>query len=219
MRVLFIAFVLGLGSINPAVAQCSLSVGANYGPGALVLDSLYDNTFTFTTFRFYISNLQIQDSNQRLIYTHTKKHLLIDLRKPKTQHIILPDTTLRPSGGYTLKLGIGIDSTTNSLGAMAGDLDPVSGMYWTWQSGYINVKLEGTRKVGEAIEKFEFHLGGYAAPYNSYRMVQLPYGTAITVQLDRLMKQLNGSQNHIMSPSKATLIFMDDLAANTSTSF
>ena len=42
-----------------------------------------------------------------------------------------------------LKFQLGIDSLTNVSGAMGGDLDPTKGMYWTWQSGYINMKIEG----------------------------------------------------------------------------
>ena len=58
----------------------------------------------------------------------------------------------------------------NTSGAHSGALDPSNGMFWSWQSGYINFKIEGlspscvTRK-----NKFQFHIGGYQAPHNTLR--------------------------------------------------
>ena len=69
---------------------------------------------------------------------------------------------------------LGVDETYNTSGANAGDLDPVNGMFWSWQSGYINFKIEGvspsciTRK-----NKFQFHIGGYKAPYQTIRELDI----------------------------------------------
>jgi hypothetical protein len=71
---------------------------------------------------------------------------------------------------------------------MAGDLDPIKGMYWAWQSGYINMKIEGkssscrTRK-----NEFQFHIGGYLSPYYAMRKVALTYdkkATEINIGID-----------------------------------
>jgi len=46
-----------------------------------------------------------------------------------------------------------VDSLANVSGAMSNDLDATKGMYWSWQSGFINLKIEGksasckTRKI------------------------------------------------------------------------
>ena len=73
-----------------------------------------------------------------------------------------------------LAFDIGIDSITNVSGAMGGDLDPTKGMYWTWQSGYINFKLEGTSPDCPARKnEFQFHLGGYAYPNASVQKIAL----------------------------------------------
>ena len=48
-------------------------------------------------------------------------------------------------------------------------------MYWAWNSGYINFKLEGTSSQStEKNKSFEFHLGGYLAPYQTIQTVNLP---------------------------------------------
>jgi hypothetical protein len=59
----------------------------------------------------------------------------------------------------------GVDSLTHVSGVMRGDLDPLLGMYWAWQSGYICAKLEGTfiSELG-VIKRFTFHFGGYRYP-------------------------------------------------------
>jgi hypothetical protein len=69
----------------------------------------------------------------------------------------------------TLKFGIGIDSTLHVKGIQSGVLDPIHGMYWTWQSGYINFKLEGQIKVQQQWQNFQFHIGGYRSPYNCFQ--------------------------------------------------
>lgn len=74
-----------------------------------------------------------------------------------------------------LSFSIGIDSSTNVAGILDGALDPIKGMYWAWNSGYINFKLEGTSsKSTEKSKRFEFHLGGYLAPYQTIQTVHLP---------------------------------------------
>lgn len=105
-----------------------------------------------------------------------------------------------------LSLGIGVDSATHAAGAMEGALDPMHGMYWTWQSGYINMKLEGhsaacpTRKG-----KFQFHLGGYQAPNNTFQQVSFPLRgqqpAFIEIPLDAFFQHISLTEKHsIMSP-------------------
>jgi hypothetical protein len=43
-----------------------------------------------------------------------------------------------------IQFNLGLDSLTNVSGALGGDLDPTKGMYWTWQNGYVNFKLQGS---------------------------------------------------------------------------
>ena len=58
---------------------------------------------------------------------------------------------------------VGVDSNEILNGAMEGDLDPGKGMFWTWQSGYINLKLEYREEKKSKI----FHIGGYSGIQNS----------------------------------------------------
>lgn len=80
-----------------------------------------------------------------------------------------------PSGVYNLlTFNIGLDSVTNVSGALGGDLDPTLGMYWAWNTGYINAKLTGHSNVCQTLHHtFEFHIGGYMQPYVTVRKTSL----------------------------------------------
>lgn len=80
-----------------------------------------------------------------------------------------------PEGVYkSLNFAIGVDSLSSVSGALDADLDPAKGMYWAWNTGYIDAKLTGrckqckTRKNG-----FEYHIGGYSGPYKTIQKVKM----------------------------------------------
>jgi hypothetical protein len=96
-----------------------------------------------------------------------------------------------------LKCNLGIDSLTNEAGAMGGDLDPTKGMYWAWQSGYVNFKMEGKSPICPTWKhKFQLHLGGYLAPFNALQT------------LDFKVKNIDLKQQHtFMTPDENSVAF------------
>lgn len=166
-------------------------------------------------FRYYISNIKLS------------KHNIIAWQEANSEHLIDADDT----NSYAIKLSvpaqllfdqihfnIGIDSTTNMSGAMEGDLDPTKGMYWAWNSGYINFKLEGSSPAcNTPNKKYEFHIGGYSAPFSTLQQVNLSVAQSrsihIAVQLDQLFTGLDLSQQkNIMQPCKEAVEFSKKLA-------
>jgi hypothetical protein len=146
-----------------------------------------------------------------LVETVSKKYHLIDLENPETTSIKIVRTNSKASN--SISLNIGIDSLTNVAGALGEDLDPTKGMYWTWQSGYINLKLEGQSKICPSRNNlFNFHIGGYQYPYNSIQKLNffIKDSKRIVFHLD-ISKLLNGVQLNevyeIMSPGKKALNF------------
>jgi len=97
-------------------------------------------------------------------------------------------------------------------GALDGDLDPSKGMYWAWQSGYINMKIEGksssckTRK-----NQFFFHIGGYLQPNYAMQTIVLETNNInpeinIAVDLEALFSKIHLSEtNSIMIPGKKAM--------------
>ena len=86
-------------------------------------------------------------------------------------------------------------------------------MYWTWQSGYINFKLEGTSSLCPARKnKFYWHIGGYSPPYNTLRQVSLKTNGKVSIQLDKLFEEIDISEEYqVMSPSDGAVQIADKL--------
>jgi hypothetical protein len=83
---------------------------------------------------------------------------LIDLSLTKGHEAVVPDV---PVGEYTaLEVLMGVDSTLNFSGAQTGALDQANGMFWSWNSGYIMLKAEGSSPESSD-GSFAFHLGGF----------------------------------------------------------
>ena len=112
-------------------------------------------------------------------------------------------------------VNLGIDSITNVSGAMGGVLDPSLGMYWTWQSGYINAKLEGVFWKDGLGSEFQFHLGGYASPFNSYRKISLPeLSTTIILDLALFSEKVDFTTPSVMRPSELSNNLSDCLSSS-----
>lgn len=183
-----------------------LSFNARFGAQELK-ESLYypindKDSIAFEVFRFYISGIELWNGNN-LVWQEQNSYHLIDLFT-ETKQIMLSI----PEGlNYnSIVFCFGIDSSTNVSGAMGGDLDPTTGMYWTWQSGYINLKMEGkSNTCNTRNHTFQYHLGGYQYPYNTLQKIKLDlvHGSEIQVSLEvkELLKQLNlERQPELMSP-------------------
>jgi hypothetical protein len=172
-----------------------------------------NDTLTVETFRCYISNIQIQYVDQS-VFTQKNSYHLLDFDNPDSFKFYL--TKKNDKIISKVFFNIGIDSLTNTAGALAGDLDPTKGMYWAWQSGYINMKIEGksssckTRK-----NEFQFHIGGYLSPYYAMRKVALTYdkkATQINIGMDlyNFFANLNlAKTNSVMIPGTLAMELAD----------
>lgn len=165
-----------------------------------------EQNLTLETLRFYLSNFAfLQDG--KAVWQEAKSYHLVDAAAPSTYSLLL---TPPPGLAYdSISFCLGTDSLTNVSGAMEGDLDPTKGMYWAWNSGYINFKLEGNHPdCPTRNHAFQFHLGGYMPPHQTVQAVQLAADPAqpIAIALDvaALLEHLDLKEEHtIMSPSNA----------------
>jgi hypothetical protein len=191
-------------------ANTEITFQSSWEDVTMHLDSQYRNNnsewIQFSALKWYCSDLQVTFSNH-VRWQHTKRHLLLDFSEPETTKIIIPHAL--DLSVIEISFTIGIDSLTQSAGAIGDDLDPTNGMYWTWQSGYIHTKIEGNTSLSNHPKReFAMHLGGYRHPLNTVRQVTFPVRShlgniVITADLTSFIRGCNLNTNHhIMSPSK-----------------
>lgn len=170
------------------------------------------------TAKFYISNIRLLQ-NGKIVYSD-RKAFLLDASDTNTLFLNIQKNNASPFDAISFDLGI--DSITNVSGVLGGDLDPTKGMYWTWQSGYINCKLEGKNILCKSRNHaFQFHLGGYQSPNNCLQNITLPctYDSLlkIGINFEKVLAQINfAEQDHIMSPSTKAVLLSQQLAQSFS---
>ncbi|HTF05805.1 MAG TPA: MbnP family protein [Bacteroidia bacterium] len=138
-----------------------------------------NDTITFSRYKFYISNVVLTDDGGNT-YSVPESYFLIDASNTASQTITLNDV---PSEHYTsMSFLIGVDSTRNVSGAQTGALDPANGMFWTWSSGYIMAKMEGTSpQSSEQFHAVTYHIGGFSGANSGLRTVTIPLTTSANV--------------------------------------
>ncbi len=223
-HVLLCCILLTLPAV-PAVCQIT-------GRNMLVFQPVYDGApvqFTqayyplnrndsvrFESLKFYVSKIELLNKGI-LAYAEDNSFHLMDAASATTMLIKLNV----PEGVTytTIRFTLGIDSVTNVAGALGGDLDPTKGMYWTWQSGYINFKLEGSCSVSNARNhEFQYHIGGYRYPNSATQVVTLENVVArkclVQIDLGEFIRGIDmTTTDHIMAPSVEAVTLARKLAS------
>jgi hypothetical protein len=89
-----------------------------------------------------------------------------------------------PAGNYTdISYLIGVDSAANSTGTHTGDLDPSYGMYWTWNTGYVFVRLKGRHSAANNLYSFDIGGTDNAMPISHSLIAYKVRGTTVTASL------------------------------------
>ena len=169
------------------------------------------DTLEIDVLRFYISNIKFQYSDTTTFLEPNSYHL-IDIENPNSLRI-----PIAKNSGKTISkvsFSIGIDSLASVSGAMSGDLDPTKGMYWAWQSGFINMKIEGKSSSCKTRKNaFQFHIGGYMKPNYAIRTIELkPINSNLEINMDvaELFKSIKLAENNsIMIPGEKAMELAD----------
>jgi hypothetical protein len=186
---------------------------SNLTPGQVFSLTGTDST-SVTELRFYISSVALYSKGHEVWLEKNSFHL-VDITVPASLEIALSSEAGLAFDEIRFK--VGIDSVTNVSGALSGDLDPTKGMYWTWQSGYINLKIEGVSSLSKGRnQQFQFHLGGYQPPFSSIRNIELknitPGNIEIVFDAGLLLQSIDLQKtDHIMSPCKEAMAISDKL--------
>lgn len=207
------------------LTSCKKEVTENQEPGQLSIEfdnivgaqnlqlqtGTYTNSagelFTIDLLQYYISNIQLV-KNDGSIYTipQDSSYFLIKEAEAATHKVALNV----PAGEYAgLRFVLGVDSlrSTMDITKRTGVLDPAggmsNGMYWSWNSGYIFFKMEGSSPQAPADQngnkKFRYHIGGfggYSSPtINNIKNIALDLRVAGTAKV----KAGRGSNIHLFA--------------------
>jgi hypothetical protein len=190
VKVLCIMAVLAAAmSFKPVTKSKLIIQFSNYvGNEKLVLDSgNYKNVlgqpFTVSMFKYYISNIHLKNNNGSE-YSCRDGYFLVNEEDNNSKQIVLNDVT---EGEYTsLSFTLGVDSLHNCSGAQSGALDPLNGMFWAWNTGYIFLKLEGKSAASHSNgNALAFHIGGYKQPNNCIRTITLNLKTPLKISVNQ----------------------------------
>ncbi len=172
-----------------------------------------NDSISISKLKFYISNIVLLN-NDKVVYKNTAGVYLLNLEESLNLKFDIPQNL----SFNRIQFGLGIDSITNTSGALDDALDPLMGMYWTWQSGYINFKMEGfIGDISKEEKKFEYHLGGYSDKNNAYQLVDLPIQAHSDIQfqmpVDLIFKNvLLENKYNIMSPGTSAVLLSKKIA-------
>lgn len=142
--------------------NANLQTGVNYTNAA-------GEQFNVDFLQYYISNIRlVREDGQEYVVPQDESYFLIKESEAASQVVSIPNV---PAGNYSrIRFVIGVDSLRNTMDVSrrTGVLDVAGagrGMYWSWNSGYIFVKMEGTSPqaitASNATGRYRYHIGGF----------------------------------------------------------
>ena len=176
----------------PESGHFNISIKHMFDTSNFVFNDLYildnGNKISVSTYKYYISNIKLtaEDGSS---FSESESYHLVNADQPATCSFNIAKV---PFKKYTsVSFIIGVDSTRNVSGAQTGALDPALGMFWTWNTGYIMAKLEGTSQQSSAPgNSVAFHIGGFKGNFNALKQVNISF---------------NGNMANVTSTSTPTL--------------
>ncbi len=201
-------FILFLVLTHSICAQMHLEVKVMANNEEVILGQPFvvgNQTYELNLIKFYITNLTFLNKGE-VVADFSNSPNLVNLEDDSST--VIPVAV--PTNFDEIKFTFGVDSSTNVNGIMTGALDPINGMYWTWQSGYINCKIEG-QTVEESRKNIEYHLGGYLpnqlAAQNIRLAVDSKADLVLEFHIDAILSGLNDKRLfQIMSPGENAML-------------
>lgn len=220
----FFSVVLFLTGFRLQEKNITLQFHHFVGNRKLVLGDSIQNIFgenmQVQKFKYYLSNFILVDQSGTK-HAIPNSYFLIDEADSASMNIRLPTNVSKISA---IEFLIGVDSIKNCSGIQTGVLDPMAGMFWTWNTGYIFARLEGVSGASKSAgHHFTYHIGGFKNGENAIRKIILPLNPKkqnekIDIRVDinswfRSAHELKISQTPVChSPGELALQFADNYA-------
>lgn len=174
-------------SDSPATGtgKVSLEFDNRAGDAELVFGTTYTTAageqISFTKFNYYISNVVfIKADGSSYVVPKDSCYYLVQHDVEESRGPLISNI---PAGDYTaIQFVLGVDSAKCAapVEQRTGVLDPAGegqDMYWSWNSGYIFLKTEGTSAQSTMENTFMYHVGGFggttSATINNIKTIKL----------------------------------------------
>lgn len=179
-----------------------IPIRIRFSDSSLVLNKVYSDSI--------LGEIRITKLKMYLSDSNAKQNYLIDL-----EDSILPSFHAKAN---KLSLCFGTDSLLNVSGIHNGIYDPLYGMYWAWNSGFINFKLEGICSTCKGKNgKFEYHIGGYLSPHSTaqnfaFKILETTNFLDFDIKLLLEKYAINGLSS-ILTPGEDAVEFAQEVVA------
>lgn len=142
--------------------------GSNEEPFMLGEEYVHPKTndkLTFSMLKFYVSNIKLQREDGSWWVQPESYYLVCNDCSEENHSITVNDI---PTGKYkAIEYTFGVDSARNVSGANDGALAFDHAMFWSWNTGYIMMKVEGNSPNSPNTNGiFQLHFGGFKGEYN-----------------------------------------------------
>lgn len=149
-------------------------------PGSGKYFNAFGEEYSISKFKYYISNISF--TKGKAVFFEPDSYHLVDESNADAKHF----SFALDEGNYdNMSFTLGVDSLHNVSGAQTGALDPLNDMFWTWNTGYVMVKLEGHSQQANVVNnKFEYHIGGFMGDNKVLKNITLgfPQGKTVNIQ-------------------------------------
>lgn len=99
------------------------------------------DTIMISQVRYYVSNVKFYNGSE-LVYEEDNSYYLIENTDANTREMI--DFNIPAGDINRIEFAIGVDAANNdTLGAGKGDLALSDGMFWSWNTGYKFLRMDG----------------------------------------------------------------------------
>ncbi len=215
MKVVFHLFLISF--FFSLTCDGQLRIIPSWNNKALELEQVYltenKDSISFSTLKMYFSDFRFREKLSGGI-TEIDTLIFYDLADSST-HVFFK--SLEISNYDEVSFTLGLDSSKNVSGELENAYDPLLGMYWAWNTGYINLKIMGeSSAVPTNSHEFEFHLGGYRSPFATAQTIQIDLNDQyIYFDLEKLFSEsINLNKNHhIILPCKDAFLISQGLSA------
>lgn len=177
----------GAGKPDSPTAYLQFRFHHKAGDAALRLNTNYtngfDEEFTISKFKYYVSNVVLEDGMTEIAIPNA--YFLVDESVASSKTIRI---AVKPGRYSNLQVLLGVDSARNVSGAQTGALDPINDMFWTWNTGYIMMKLEGSSPLSKAPNnRLQYHIGGFSGQHSALRPIDVAFFTPLALMANQTL--------------------------------